>query len=562
MRYSQLTGKTDTARAISGRRWTSRTLLEQGGFVRSFGGGLHAYLAPGIRVLKKISDIIRDELEALGGQEVEAPFVLPLSLWEKTGRHEIVADELVHLQDRTGRKLLLASSHLEGMTELMRLSVHSAEDLPAFLFQFQKKFRDEKIAQEGIIRAKEFLMSDAYSFHRSYTDLNSFFPKVFAAYEKIFSRCGIDCITAESAVGSISGDKAYEFLMPTQNGDELIVTCPGCGYIANREVGLCIKDYSFGPPVPLKEFVTSADYSLSRFMEEDGITKSQVIVSKIYRVYGGFVMACCIHGYEVSTEKLSRYLNTAVIREANREEYKSFDVPPDYAGPIGVDDRIKIVVDDAVAGSENLLAGANRKNTYLANINFGRDFETHLVSDIVRSKPGNRCKLCGTVLEPVRALELGNIFKLGDFFPRSLGFSLEDDSHRPFYPNMGSYGIGMGRLMAAVVESHHDDRGIDWPVNLAPYTFYLTGAGKSPRIGTILQKLYSEFSADSLYNDRPPASDARFDVADTMGIPYRVLVSTESLERNSVRISRRSGKGTRSVSIDDAPGEMAALLSI
>lgn len=542
-------------------RWASRALLERGGFIRSFGGGLHAYLTPGIRVLAKISGIIREELESLGGQQVEVPFILPLSLWKKTERDEIVADELVRMKDRTGRDLLLASSHLEGMTELMRLSVRSAEDLPAFLFQFQKKFRDEKQVRGGIIRAKEFVMSDAYSFHRSYSDLNSFFPKVFAAYGRIFSRCGLEYITAESAVGSISGDKAYEFLLPTQAGEEMIVSCTGCGYTANREVGLGIKDIHYEPVKPLKEFEVSGAYPLSRFMEEDGVGDSQMIVSKLYRVYGGFVMACCIKGYDISTEKLSRYLGTAVIREANADEYRSLGFPRGFTGPVGAGDRVRVVIDDAVAGSDNLVSGSNRKNTYLANINFGRDFETPLVGDIARTRPGNRCKLCGTVLTSVQALELGNIFKLGDFFPRAMGFSLENESGRRFFPNMGSYGIGLGRLMAAVAEAHHDERGIDWPPVLAPYTFYLTGAGKAPRINETLNHLYAEFPSDSLLDDRPPTGDARFDIADALGIPCRILVSAESLKKNSVEFSRRGDKDSRYVSLDDAPREMAALMN-
>lgn len=560
MKYSRLIGTSGKAFRPPEAKWVSGPLLEQGGFIRPFGGGLYAWLPSGIRVLNRIAGIIREELEHLGGQEVEVPFVLPLSLWKKTGRQEIVADELVRLKDRTGRELLLASSHLEGMTELLRLTVESAEDLPIFLFQFQKKFRDEKQVRRGIIRTKEFVMSDAYSFHRSYTDLNNFFPKVFAAYGRIFTRCGIDYITAESAVGSISGDKAYEFLMPLPAGEEMIVTCPGCGYTANREVGLGIKDIHYEPVRPLKEFVVTKDYPLTRFMADDGVSDSQVIVSKVYRVYGGFVMACCIRGYEISTEKLSRFLGSAVIREANAGEYKELGYPRGFTGPVNPSGDIRVIIDDAVAGSDNLLAGSNRKNTYLANINFGRDFETPHVGDIVRARPGNRCKLCGTPMKSIPALELGNIFKIGDFFPRSLGFSLEDESRRVLYPSMGSYGIGLGRLMAAVVEAHHDEKGIDWPAGLEPYTFYLTGAGKSPRIAETLKQLYDEFPSECLYDDRPPTGKACFDIADVMGIPVRILVSAETLGKNCLQFSRRGSRDVRLVALDEVLREMAALL--
>lgn len=491
---------------------------------------------------------------------MELPFVLPLSLWKKTGRHEIVADELIRLSDRTGRELLLASSHLEGMTELIRLTLRSSDDLPAFLFQFQRKFRDEKNLRGGILRAKEFLMKDAYSFHRSFTELNTFFPKVFAAYERIFQRCGIDVIAAESAVGSITGDKAYEFLMLTEAGDDILIRCPGCGYSANRDVGIGIKNYFYANPEPLKEFEVTEKRPLSTFMEEENLTESRVIKTRLYRVYEGFALASVLQGYEISTEKLSRFLNKAVIREASSQEYKNFGFLKNFFGPVGLDGTIPLVVDDAVAWSDNLLTGANRKNTYLSNVNFGRDFETPLVGDIVRSKPGNRCRICGTPLESVRALELGNIFRLGDFFPRSLGLSFTDRAGREKYPSMGSYGIGLGRLMGAIVEAHHDEKGIDWPVGLEPYVFYLSGSGKSPRVKKALEEIYQRFPSDSLYNDSAVDEDRASAVPDLMGIPFRITVSAETLEKGGVFLSRRRKEKIRFIPQDDLPEEMKKLL--
>jgi len=549
MKYSRILGK--TLRDLpSGQVSRGGGYLLQAGFIRSPESGYFSFLPLGYRVAEKVKRIIKEELEDLGGQEVQVPFVTSLNLYKQSGRADLRDEELLKLKDREGKELILSPSHLEAMVDLVKNSLISYRDLPVLLYQFQSKFRDEEKVSAGLIRAKEFLMKDAYSFHRSYGDLNNFFPKMFAAYKRIFKHCGVDVITAESAVGSLGGERAYEFLMPSEIGDDIVISCEKCGYRANREVAIGIKGYSSGTPLPLEKIKTPDCATIPQLTVFLNKPASSVGKAMVYSSKKGLVMAVVRGDYEVSLEKLSRFMRIPIQRLATNQELEQFGLVPGYCSPLGIKEGVIVVVDDTVANSTNLVLGANEPEYHYSNVNFGRDFEASLTGDIVRVKADNRCYQCGQPLTEIRAVELGNIFKLGDFYPKTLGLSFLSERNVRSVPLMASYGIGIGRLVGAIAQANHDDQGLIWPRTVSPFSFYLIPVGKKRKVFETAEKIHSFLGEEEvLYDDREESAGVKLKDADLIGIPLRVVVSEKHLQSEEVELHRRRTGETWTVPI-------------
>ncbi|WP_319476214.1 proline--tRNA ligase [Marispirochaeta aestuarii] len=540
MHYSRLFGKTLRERPQGGSSKSYR-ILQQAGYIRSLGPGLFSYLPLGIRVLRRIKSIIREEMEALGGQEVLVPLVNPYEIWEKGGRAELVGRSLVRFPDRQDRDLVLSPTHEEAMVELLRIGLNSYRDLPILLYQFQTKFRDEEHLKGGLLRAREFIMKDAYSFHRSYSDLNNFFPRIFRAYQRIFQRLDLDVIAAESGVGFMGGHKAYEFLMPSREGEDVIVICEHCGYKANRDIAIAHKEYGSERPLPVEKILTPECSSMNRLSRYLKLPKSKLAKSMMYQSSQGLVMAVVRGDYEVSIDKLSKVSGRNISDLARIERVKELGIAPGYMSPLGISDDVMVVVDDTVANSNNLVMGGNESGLHYVNVNFGRDFETPLVGDIVRSRGGDSCFQCGQPLKEVRAIELGNIFKLGDVYSRAMNLEFQDDKRRRYYPHMGSYGIGMGRLLNATAAAHRDEKGIGWPVEIAPFKVYLMGIGKSHKVRRVVFDLYEELGPEiALLDDRIESPGVKFFDAELIGIPYRIVVTSGLLLNDEVEVYERA----------------------
>ncbi len=559
MKYTQLFGKT-LRNVHHGVKSQGFAYLLRGGFVRSHGHGLYSYLPLGNRVVRNIKQIIREEMERLCGQEVNVPLVNPIEMWQKSGRDRLVGNDMVRFNDRTDRRMVLAPSHEEAFVDLVRVGLRSYRDLPAFLYQFQTKFRDEEKIRNGLIRTKEFLMKDAYSFHRSSSDLNNFFPKVFAAYQRIFQRCGLKVLPAESGVGYMGGQKAYEFMIPCSIGEDIMVECPQCGYRANKSVAMGLKDFHTGTPKELKEIATPDCTSMEDLATFLGVEKHTLAKTMIFKTMSGLVMAVVRGDHEVSREKLTRYLGEPVLEKADQREVERLGFVPGYLSPIGVNGTIPVVVDGTVAKSTNLIVGANKEGVHLKNANFGRDFESAYVADISMIKPENKCLQCGGSLQEVRALELGNIFKLDDFYSRSMGLYFQEENGKKVYPFMGSYGIGIGRLMGAIAEQLHDKRGLLWPSEIAPFRFFLMGIGKSDSVRQKVDKIYEKFSTDILLDDRKESPGVKFQDAELLGIPYRIVLSAKRNSEDTVEFYNRYSRQSRLVHIDDVESTMKKLL--
>lgn len=551
MRYARLLSKTlpHVPRDV---RAPSYRLLYQGGYIRPVGQGLFSLTPLAMRVMRNIRRIIHEEMVALGGQEVQTPLVNPPHIWEASGRDRLVARDMVHFRDRNGRELVLAPTHEEAMVELVRQTVRSYRDLPLFLYQFQTKFRDEERTRCGLVRVREFIMADAYSFHRSFTDLNGFFPLVFAAYRRIFDRCSVPVTAARAGVGYMAGEASYEFLMPCACGDDFLVRCDACGYAANEEIAVGIKeDAESATPQPLQRQSMPDARSLNAARMQLNMPRSRMLKAMVYRSVGGLVMAVVRGDHEVSEEKLSLAVGAQILGPAAAADLQHHGLIGPWLSPIDLpesfQERATVVYDDAAIHAANLVAAANAPSVVVYNVNPGRDLSLDRVTDVVRVPDGAPCRHCNTGhLHRVRAMELGNIFRLGDYYTRAMGLALPGDRDAELYPHMGSYGIGLGRLMSAIVEANRDARGIIWPAAVAPYAAYLMSIGRSPSVRDIAIDLERRLGDQVLFDDRHESISHKLKDADLLGMPLRLVVSRRTVEDGTVEVAvRDTGETTR-----------------
>jgi prolyl-tRNA synthetase len=538
MRYSSLLGKTlwEEPRGI---RSPSYALLVKGGYIRSLGPGLFAFLPLGLRVLRNLQRIIAEEMEAMGGQEIYAPVVTPAEIWQRSGRHDWIR-ELVLFHDRSGHELALSPTHEEAFVEVVRAAISSYRDLPLLLYQFQIKFRDEERPKDGLSRTKEIYMHDGYSFHRSYQELNNFFPRLFKAYRRIFERCGIRTVAAEAGVGYIGGEKSFEFLMPYESGDHGLISCSKCQYAASKEVAIGGKEYLRGEPLPLEKTATPGCGTIESLEQFLGLPRRQMAKSLLYSTPQGPVLAVVRADFEAAPEKLSAYLKVPVYGLAGDSELAAAGLSAGSLSPIGLPAGLRVVVDDAVARSANLVFGANEPDFHYLNGNFGRDFQSPDVADISLTRGERICLQCGGTLQEIRAVEVGHIFKLGDYYTRVMDLSFQDERGRPAFPQMGCWGIGLGRLMDAVALANRDERGLVWPAAVAPFQAYLMSIGQSLAVKKTAEELARELGETVLFDDREDSPGVKFKDADLLGIPLRLVVSTKHLADGVVEVRERA----------------------
>jgi len=556
MKYSRLIGKTTRQRSNQ-NTLEGYSMLLRAGFIHVLGQGLITYLPMGKKVMENLKVLIASEMEYLGGEEFLAPLVNPISVWNKSGRSRMKDNPLVTFRDAQGRTLVLSPTHEEAAVELARSTVLSYRDLPLFIYQFQTKFRDEPRTRLGLIRAKEFVMKDAYSFHRSYADLNNFFPKVFNAYARIFKRCGVPAIPAESGVGIMGGSKAYEFLYPHEQGKDIVMTCSSCGYSANRTVAIGVKS---SRPEVLKGMMqvnTEGCTDLDCLSTLLNIPLAKMIKPRVYESEQGPVMAVVRGDYDVSLDKLSAFLGFSVSNPARDETLKTFNLKPGYISPVHSPDGVRVIVDDAVIHTPNLVIGDNQGKHHYINANFGRDFDIPPSADIALLNKGDQCINCGKELEAHNAFEMGNIFKLDDYYTRRMHFSFENERGKKGFPHMGSYGMGLGRLMTCIAEANRDDKGLVWPLELAPYRYYIMGIGRSPRIAHAVGELVEELGEGSvLVDDRIESIGVKFRDAELIGIPLRIVVGKRFLENNELELKDRKTGAKWFIHKDDLKEEL------
>ena len=463
MRRSQLFGR--TLREIpSEAEIPSHRLLLQAGMIRRLIVGMYSYLPLAQRALRKIEDIIREEMDAIGGQEIDMPLVQPAALWQETGRWEMLVDkELAGFEDRFGRKLVLAMTHEEAVTDLVRNQTNSYRQLPLMLYQIKLKFRDEPRPRAGLIRVREFAMKDAYSFHVDEADLEKYYDQMHEVYLNIFHRLGIEVVSVESDPGIIGGIEAHEFMLLANAGEDRVIFCNGCNYRANADVALIQKpQIDNGEPEPIKEIETPDQKTIEDVANYLGIQKEQTLKAVFYSTDESLIFAAIRGDLEVNETKLKKAVGASHLWFSSDEELQRYGLVAGYASPIDVK-GVTVVVDDSVASTTNLVAGANKPGYHLKNMNYPRDFKADIVADISLARDGMTCAHCGGTLTEKRGIEVGNIFKLGTKYSDAMNATYLSQKGRPQPLFMGCYGIGIGRLLASIVEANHDEDGIIWP---------------------------------------------------------------------------------------------------
>ena len=554
MRRSQLFGRT-LRETPSEAEIPSHRLLLQAGMIRRLIVGMYSYLPLAQRALRKIENILREEMDAIGGQEIDMPLVQPAGLWQETGRWEmLVGKELAGFEDRFGRKLVLAMTHEEAVTDLVRNQTNSYRQFPLMLYQIKLKFRDEPRPRAGLIRVREFAMKDAYSFHADEADLDRYYAQMHQIYLNIFHRLGIDVVVAESDPGIIGGSEAHEFMLITDSGEDKIIFCNGCNYRANAEVAVMQKpQIDNGEPEPTEEIDTPGQTTIEDVANYLGVEKKQTLKAVFYSTDESLIFAAIRGDIEVNETKLKNAVGATDLWFSTDEELQRYGLVAGYASPIDVK-GVKVVVDDSVASTTNLVAGANKPGYHLKNMNFPRDFKADIVTDISMAREGMSCVHCGGKLTEKRGIEVGNIFKLGTKYSETMNATYLSQKGRPELLFMGCYGIGLGRLLASIVETNHDKDGIIWPPTVAPYQIHLMYIGKGDEVRQRTESLYTHLRAQGyevLYDDRQESPGVKFKEADLLGMPVRFTISQRTLETNSVEVKHRTEQEKDLVKLDE-----------
>ena len=551
MRVSALFGT--TRRSAPTEELVSHQLLLRAGFVQQLATGLYSYLPMGWRTEQKIRRILREEMNALGGQELCMPMVHPADLWQRTGRWNTVDEVLLRFQDRRGRDMVLALSHEEVVADLTAANVSSYRDLPRIVYQIQTKFRDEARSRGGLVRTREFTMKDSYSLDRDQAGLERAYIAHFHAYFKIAARAGIPVVAVLSDVGMMGGHLAHEFIYLTDDGEDTLVFCDNCGYAANQEVAAsALPEAETEAERELEEVETPGAATvaeLAAFLKVDPsrIAKSVAFMAELERGQKPQLVLALVPGQsEVNLACLRNATGAVELRAATPDEVKRAGGVPGYMSPRGLPEGAAIVVaDEAIARRRNLVTGANREGWHLRNFNLARDCHVDSLARLASATTGDPCSICGTPLRIRRGIEYGNIFQLGTDYSVSLGALYNDEEGQQLPVVMGSYGIGVGRMLACIAEEHHDDRGLALPIGVAPYEVALISVGHDQPVTQLAEATYRQLEdagVEVLFDDRDASPGVKFADADLRGIPLRVTISPRSLKAEGAEFKRRIGE--------------------
>ena len=563
MRLSQLffaTLRDDPADA----EMPSHRLLLRAGYVRQLGSGLYSLLPLGFRVTQRVEQVIREEMNAIGCQELEMPVIHPADLWRESGRYDQIGPEMARFKDRGDRDMVIAMTHEEVVTDLLRDIIRSYRQLPVRLYHFQTKFRDEPRSRGGLIRVREFVMKDSYSCDRDDEGLDVSYWAHHGAYVRIFERLGLAAIPVASDVGMMGGSLAHEFMVLNPAGEDLLVLCDSCGFSANRQVAeVRVPAAAQADLLPMEEIETPGTTTIAELAAFLAIPPAATAKAAFFMAGDGRLITAIVRGdRDVNETKLSNAAGVSGgLRPATVEEIRAAGMEPGYGSAVGAHGTT-VVVDNLAAQAPNLVAGANRIGYHLRNVNLGRDFQADLVTDIDNAREGDGCPVCGEPVILRNGIEVGNIFKLGTRYSAALGATYlgEDGQAHPIV--MGSYGIGLGRNVACIVEAHHDEKGIAWPDEVAPYPAHLVsiGANKEPRVTELATEIHDGAAAagrEILWDDRDDSPGVKFNDAELLGMPWIVTISPRSLAAGGVEVTRRATGSRVVMPLEDARAWLA-----
>ncbi len=541
----------------------SHALMMRGGYMKYMANGIFSLFMPTKRITRKIENIIREEMDAIDGQEVMFPVTMPASLWEESGRYTGIGSEMARWKDRSGNQMVLGMTHEEAAVHLARDTAQSYADFPFMIYQIQTKFRDEPRARGGLIRVREFTMKDAYSFHTSQEDLVAYYQRAYDAYERIFKRCGCkNFISVQSDSGMMGGSISHEFMLLTEVGEDTLAICD-CGYRANMEAAAVSVENEAGVLAELSEVHTpdiKTIEDLTAFLKIDGKRLCKAVVYQ-KNDDDSLVIAFIRGDLEINETKLRNYLGFEIHPAVAIPE--DSDVIAGFIGPVGLPKDIRVVFDASLRGIEALVCGANKVDTHFTGMNLARDFGEVEYVDVAKTFAGAVCPQCGKPqIQIEKGIEIGNIFQLGQKYTKAMEMTYLDENGERQYPIMGCYGIGVGRLCASICQESHDDYGPIWPMAIAPWQVEVCNLRvDDPTVKETADKLYADLQAtgiEVLYDDRDIRPGVMFADADLFGIPVRAIVSPKTLAAGCIEIAARDKSFRENVPVAEAAAWLAA----
>ena len=564
MRLSQLFGQT-LRQPPADAELVSHRLLIRAGMIRPVTAGTYAYLPLGWRVARQIERIFRQEMDAIGGQEMHLPALHPSELWRASGRLERASASILRFHDHSGRDTVLAPSDEEILTDLLRREIHSHRQLPLLVYQIQTHFRDESHPGDGLLRTGEFLTGDAYSLHANIADLDSFYLRMLETYANIYRRCGVEALAVQADAGTGSEDDAHAFVVLNVDGDETVLLCTACDYAASVVRATFQKGQSPMEPLgEVQEVATPGCKTIAAVADFVGVPERCTLKAVFYADRWGKVMVVVIRGdLGVNEVKLSNALGGTELRPATEDELLAAGIVAGYASPVGLS-GVRVVADDSIQSGTNFVAGANREGYHLLNVNYPRDFAVDLLADIALARDGCACQCCGGTLREKRGIEVGRLHTPGTSFSQTMGATYLDEQGQAQPVVMGAYRINLGRLMAAIAEQHHDEHGIVWPASVAPYQVHVVALGLDQEVAAAqAEALYERLLAcgyEVLFDDRNESAGVKFNDADLIGIPLRLTISPRSLQRGGIEVKLRWEREAHVVAVDNIASEIESRL--
>ncbi|MBI4398919.1 MAG: proline--tRNA ligase [Candidatus Omnitrophica bacterium] len=530
---------------------TSHQLMLRAGLVRKLSSGVYSYLPLGYRALEKIEHIIREEMNRSGACELLLPALHPSDLWKKTGRYEALGEDKISFKNRSGQEFVLGPTHEEVVTDLVAGNVKSYRELPIILYQIQTKFRDEARPRFGIIRSKEFMMKDAYSFDRSWEDLDQSYALMLEAYKRIFTRSGLAFEIVNADPGIMGGNVSHEFMLLADFGEDWVACCNQCDLRSAPSLVACSACEPAKPGAGTMEIFDTPGISTIEELTAHFKIPAGGLLKTILYVCDGKPVACLIRAdMEISESKLKKFLKAESLMLAEPGQIEKWTgARVGFSGPVGLS-GVELAADYSVRGMSDFVTGANQNDKHFKGVNHGRDFQIKLFGDFRTAVAGDLCPHCsGGVIQLKRAMEIGHIFKLGTRYSKPLGASFLDESGVRKEIIMGCYGIGVTRMIAGAIEQHHDEKGIVWPVSVAPFLFHLAALNPTaPAVEELAGVLYSQFPEHILFDDRNERAGVKFNDADLIGLPYQVIVGEKNAKEGKAEIRERKTGVTKVLS--------------
>ena len=547
---------------------TSHKLMLRAGMIRKLSAGVYSYLPLAFRVLKKIEDITREKMDESGAQEVLMPVMQTSDIWKESKRWDRFGPIMVKFRDRKDREYCLGPTHEEAVTSMVRDEVRSYKDLPFNLYQIQTKTRDEIRPRFGLLRTREFIMKDAYSFDRDYDGLDKSYQTMYDTYEKVFSSCGLETRVVEADTGAMGGKDSHEFMVLADSGEDDIAFCTECEYAANVERAKNYfevnKDFEDRELKEIKEKETPDITTIDQLADFLDIESDKMIKSIAIKADGEPVLALLRGNDQLNEIKLQNYLDANQLEKVEEDEFeKLYNSQAGFIGPVGIED-IKIIADQRVKNVINGVVGGNKTDLHFINVNPGRDFEVDAYTDLRTVEAGDKCPHCQGELEIKSGIEVGHIFKLGTKYSESMNATYLDENGKEQPIVMGSYGIGISRLLAAAIEQGHDEQGIIWPKPIAPFDIEILVLGGSEELEKESEKLYNNLrdeGFDVLLDDRKERAGVKFNDADLIGMPLRIVIGSRSLDKGVVEVRERETGKDHEFSLENAVSKIAELYS-